>query len=83
MPTTVAEDLRDALSNIRKKKRAAVRYDTQAYRKAYGIKGGKNGNTRGRRKGKAPTTAAVDGSLAEAGRSSGVLRTGGETVNQP
>jgi len=81
MPKTIAEDLRNALSSIRKKKRAAVRYDTQAYRKAYGIKGGNNGNSRSRSKGKAPTAPSTDGSIAEVGRSPGVIGEGGQAVN--
>ena len=76
MATTIAEELRSALTSIRKKKRAAVRYDTQAYRKAYGIKGGKNGNISRRRKGKAPATQTVDGSEQEIGRGTGELGAG-------
>lgn len=78
---TVKESLRDARTLVRKKMRQANSADQKAYKKAYNIKGGKNGNTSRRRKGSKSATTSIDGGVSETGRNSGDSGEGGKTVN--
>lgn len=79
---TNADALRASLSALRKKQRGARSASNRAYAKAYGIKKGvRSGNPSSRRKGKKTTVEAADGSLAEIGRSPGVVGEGSQTAN--
>jgi len=79
---TSKETLRASLTAIRKKIRKTRSLNERAYRKALDIKGVKSGNTGSRSKRKKAATPSVDGSLEEAGRSTGIPGEGSETVNQ-
>jgi len=76
----ISDTLRDAKNLLKKKQRLALREDQKAYRKAYGIRRLTNGNSRKRRKGTKAATPAIDGSIPEIGRGTGIIGTGSETI---
>jgi hypothetical protein len=72
---TVKEQLREALTTIRRKRRSALRLNEKAYKKAVGI-----AHFTSRSKRKKSAAKAAQSSEPEAGRDAGKLGTGSESV---
>ena len=80
---TDEEILRAALRVINSKIRATNSLNKKAYKKAYGIKGGLNGNSSRRRPRTKATAKAPNDGIQEIGRGPGVAGKGDQTDDSP